>query len=95
MIDQIKPYDNTPNTTGTTLVAIKYNGGVLLASDCLVTRGVVISDRGQKKVYEISPSPLKFGSIKVLGCGTSAHIQMVTKMVHNYLNFYVMELGED
>ena len=69
---ELDPYGQ--NNTGTTLVAIKYNGGVLLASDCLVTRGVIISDRGHKKVYEISPSPLKFGSIKVLGCGNSAHI---------------------
>lgn len=61
-------------SSGTTLIALKYNGGVILASDCLTTRGTVISDRGHKKVYEISPSPQKFGCIKVLGCGTSAHI---------------------
>lgn len=87
------PYQHT--SSGTTLVAIKYNGGVILASDCLTTRGTVIGDRGHKKVYEISPSKSKFGSIQVLGAGNSAHIQMVTRIVFNYLNVYAMELPED
>lgn len=78
---EFDPYGQS--NTGTTLVAIKYNGGCILASDCLVTRGIVISDRGHKKIYEISPSAEKFGSIKVLGCGNSAHIQMVTRLVFN------------
>ena len=54
----------------------------------------MISDRGHKKIYEISPSEEKFGSIKVLGCGNSAHIQMVSKLVFNYLNFHAMELDD-
>ena len=91
-MEEFDPY--AKNDTGTTLVAIKYNGGCLLASDCLVTRGTVISDRGHKKIYEISPSEQKFGSIKVLGCGNSAHIQMVTRMVFNYLNMHAMEMGD-
>lgn len=45
-----------------------------MASDCLVTRGTIVSDRGHKKIYELSPSPEKFGSMKILGAGNSAHI---------------------
>ena len=58
---------------GTTLVAIKYNGGILLGTDSMVSSGIVIADRSSKKVMELSPSPKKFGSIKVMRCGAAAH----------------------
>ena len=80
---------------GTTLVAVKYNGGVLLASDTLVSRGIVMNDRSSKKVMELSPSPKKFGSVKVLRCGAAAHSQYVSRIVYNYLNFFCMDLADN
>merc|ERR1719259_475470 len=77
---------------GTTLVALKYNGGVLFASDSFMTSGSYIFSRSSKKVLEVSPSPQKFGSIKVIKCGTAAHSQMVSRYVFNYLNYHSMEL---
>ena len=72
MIDgKFHPYKDIK--MGTTLVALKYNGGVLMASDCLMSSGAFIHDRASKKVMELSPSPLKFGSIKVIRCGTASH----------------------
>jgi 20S proteasome alpha/beta subunit len=78
---------------GTTLISIKYNGGVIMASDCMTSSGNFVSDRAAKKVMELSPSPIQFGSIKVIRCGTAAHSQMVSRFVYNYLNMFCMELN--
>lgn len=80
---------------GTTLIAIKYTGGVIMASDTWTTRGTFIVDRAALKLNEISPSVLDFGSIKVMRCGNAAHSQMVSRMVKNYLTMHAMELPPD
>ena len=84
----------TPVSMGTTLVAVKYAGGVILASDTRTTSGNFISDRFALKANQISPSPLNFGHIYVERCGDAAHSQMMTRHVYNYLNYHVMELPE-
>lgn len=84
-----------PVSMGTTLIAIKYNGGVILASDTWTTRGTFIADRAALKLNEISPSVHDFGSIKVMRCGNAAHSQMVSRMVKNYLTMHAMELPSD
>lgn len=58
---------------GTTLIGIKYNGGVIMASDCMTSSGNFISDWAAKKIMELSPSVAEYGSIKVIRCGTAAH----------------------
>ena len=70
-MDRFNPYGDV--SMGTTLIAMKYSGGVLLAMDSMVSSGSFITDRASKKVMELSPSPLKFGSIKVIRCGNAAH----------------------
>jgi len=84
-----------PVSMGTTLIAIKYNGGVIMASDTWTTRGTFIADRAALKLNEISPSIHDFGSIKVMRCGNAAHSQMVSRMVKNYLTMHAMELPSD
>jgi len=84
-----------PVSMGTTLIAIKYNGGVIMASDTWTTRGTFIADRAALKLNEISPSVQDFGSIKVMRCGNAAHSQMVSRMVKNYLTMHAMELPSD
>ena len=62
-----------PASLGTTLIAVKYDGGVLMGTDTLVTRGSYIFARNAKKIIELSPSPKTFGSIKVITSGVVAH----------------------
>lgn len=90
-------HDNAyaPVSMGTTLIAIRYNGGVIMASDTWTTRGTFIVDRGALKLNEISPSVHDFGSIKVMRCGNAAHSQMVSRIVKNYLTMHAMELPSD
>ena len=70
-MQEFNPYGDV--NMGTTLICIKYNGGVILSMDSLVSSGAFVTDRASKKVMELSPSPLKFGSIKVIRCGNAAH----------------------
>jgi 20S proteasome alpha/beta subunit len=92
-LNSFDPYQ--PVSMGTTLISIKYNGGVMMATDCMTSSGNFISDRGAKKVMELSPSTMQFGSIKVIRCGTAAHSQMVSRIVYNQLSFHTMEFTDE
>ena len=81
-----------PVSMGTTLIGIRYTGGVIMASDTWTTRGTFVADRAALKINEISPSVHDFGSIKVMRCGNAAHSQMVSRIVKNYLTMHAMEL---
>ena len=86
------PY--TVATTGTTIMAVAYNGGVVLACDTRTSKGIFISDRASLKGNMISPDVTKHGHIMALRAGTASHTQVVTKYVFNYLNFHAMELQD-
>ena len=90
--DGFNPYEIT--TTGTTIMAVKYSEGVILACDTRTSRGVVISDRVSLKANMISPDETKHGQIMVLRAGTASHTQVVTKYVRNYLAMHAMELRD-
>jgi 20S proteasome subunit beta 1 len=92
-MDEFDPYARVK--MGTTLVGLRYKGGVIVASDTRTSSGNFISDRFALKSNQISPSPLNFGHIYVERCGDAAHTQMLTRYVYNYLNFHVMELEEN
>ena len=81
-------------TTGTTIMAMKYSKGVILACDTRTARGVVISDRVSLKANMISPDVTNHGHILVLRAGTASHTQVVTKYVRNYLAMHAMELRD-
>lgn len=81
-----------PISMGTTLIGIRYTGGIIMASDTWTTRGTFVADRGALKINEISPSVHDFGSIKVMRCGNAAHSQMIARIVRNYLTMHAMEL---
>ena len=87
---EFDPY--APISMGTTLVALKYDGGVIIGSDTRTTSGNFISDRFALKVNQISPSISDFGNIFVERCGNAAHSQMITRNVYNYLHYHAMEL---
>ena len=86
------PYEIT--TTGTSIMALKYANGVVLACDTRTSRGVFISDRVSLKANMISPDVSKHGHIMVLRAGTASHTQVITKYVRNYLAMHAMELQD-
>ena len=81
-------------THGTSLVAIRYASGVVLAADSQISRGILKSSYNSDKIVQISPDPSTYGAVFVMGSGTSSHIQVVTRIVFNYLTYLSMELQE-
>ena len=81
------------SSMGTTIVALKYNGGVLMACDSTTSAGIFVTQRSAVKANNISPSTVNYGPIYVLRCGKAASSQVIMRNVYNYLNFHAMELG--
>lgn len=91
-LEVFNPYELT--TTGTTICALKYSKGVILACDTRTARGIFISDRCSLKANMISPDPSKHGHIITLRAGVASHTQVITKYVRNYLAYHAMELQD-
>lgn len=66
-----------------------------MASDCMTSSGNFISDRAAKKIMELSPSTIQYGSIKVIRCGTASHSQMISRFVYNYLHMHTMNFTDE
>lgn len=75
--------------TGTTIMAVEFNGGVMLAADSRTSTGDYVANRASRKVSRLHDR------IFVLRSGSAADTQALTAMVRNYLFQHAMELGED
>ena len=74
--------------TGTTIMAVEFNGGVMLAADSRTSTGDYVANRASRKVSRLADR------IFVLRSGSAADTQALTAMVRNYLGQHVMELGD-
>lgn len=68
--------------TGTTIVGIKYNNGVVLCADTRSTSGPVVADKNCKKIHTIAPK------IMCCGAGTAADTRRVTRMASKELQLF-------
>jgi len=74
--------------TGTTIMAVKYNGGVVLGADTRTSTGDYVANRASRKISKVHDK------IFVCRCGSAADTQALTGFVINYLTQHVVELGE-
>ncbi len=87
-------HDDYPNlkpgevSTGTSIIAVKYDGGVVLAADSRVSTGVYISNRASDKITAVDD--------KILVCrsGSAADTQAVSDYVRYFLDSHKMEYGK-
>ncbi|XP_047240083.1 proteasome subunit beta type-9 [Girardinichthys multiradiatus] len=75
--------------TGTTIIAIEFNGGVVLGSDSRVSAGASVVNRVMNKL-----SPLH-DKIYCALSGSAADAQTIAEMVNYQLDVHSMEIGED
>lgn len=74
--------------TGTTIVGVVYNDGIVLAADSRATAGNVVADKECKKIHYMAPN------IMCCGAGTAADTEMVTQMVSSNLTLHRLESGK-
>ncbi|XP_053577909.1 proteasome subunit beta type-9 [Bombina bombina] len=75
--------------TGTTIVAVEFNGGVVIASDSRCSAGQSVVNRVFNKVYPLH---------KRIYCalsGSAADAQAVADLVHYQLELHCENIGED
>jgi len=68
--------------TGTTIVGVKYKGGVILGADTRATGGSIVMDPDCMKIHYLAPN------IYCLGAGTAADTSFVTDMMASELELH-------
>ncbi len=71
--------------TGTTIVGVIFEGGVVLAADTRATEGPVVADKMCKKIHLIAPN------ILCCGAGTAADTETVTMMISSEMTLRRLE----
>ncbi|CCH60683.1 hypothetical protein TBLA_0D01750 [Henningerozyma blattae CBS 6284] len=75
---------NTPKatSTGTTIVGVKFNNGVIIAADTRSTQGPIVADKNCAKLHRMAPR------IWCAGAGTAADTEAVTQLVGSNLELH-------
>ncbi|CAI2294237.1 unnamed protein product [Caenorhabditis sp. 36 PRJEB53466] len=74
-------------STGTTIVAVSYKGGLVMGADSRATAGNIIADKHCEKVHKLTES------IYACGAGTAADLDQVTKMLSGNLRLLELNTG--
>lgn len=74
-------------STGTTIVALKFNGGIVIGADSRATSGNVVADKACLKLHPVS------GSIFMAGAGTAADLDQVGRMLHASVSLLELNTG--
>merc|ERR1719453_2413959 len=75
-------------STGTTIMAVEYDGGVVMGADTRTSTGAYVANRASRKISKVHDN------IFVCRCGSAADTQALTGFVINYLNQHAVEIGE-
>eukprot|EP00747_Dinoflagellata_sp_TGD_P166223 gnl/TRDRNA2_/TRDRNA2_188682_c0_seq1.p1 gnl/TRDRNA2_/TRDRNA2_188682_c0~~gnl/TRDRNA2_/TRDRNA2_188682_c0_seq1.p1 ORF type:complete len:250 (-),score=47.96 gnl/TRDRNA2_/TRDRNA2_188682_c0_seq1:49-798(-) len=74
-------------STGTTIMACEFNGGVVMAADSRTSTGDYVANRASRKISKVHDK------IFVCRSGSAADTQALTGMVINYLGQHAIEIG--
>jgi len=74
--------------TGTSIMAVEFDGGVIIGADSRTTTGAYIANRVSDKLTKVTDN------IYCCRSGSSADTQAVSEIAQYHLAFYEMELGE-
>lgn len=75
-------------STGTSIMAVEFDGGVVVGADSRTTMGAYIANRITDKLTKVTDN------IYVCRSGSAADTQALADVVNYQLNFYQMETGE-
>lgn len=74
-------------STGTTVMAVVFDGGVVMGADTRTSTGDYVANRASRKISRVHER------IFVCRCGSAADTQALTRFVQNYLGQHAMELN--
>ncbi|KNA25694.1 hypothetical protein SOVF_003170 [Spinacia oleracea] len=75
--------------TGTTIVGLVYQDGVILGADTRATEGPIVADKNCEKIHYMAPN------IYCCGAGTAADTEAVTDMVSSQLKLHRYHTGRE
>merc|ERR1719264_1723970 len=75
-------------STGTTIMAVTFDGGVVMGADTRTSTGDYVANRASRKISKVHDN------IFVCRCGSAADTQALTGFVTNYLGQHAVELGK-
>lgn len=75
--------------TGTTIMAVEYDGGVVLGADTRTSTGAFVAGRATRKIVQVQ------GNIFICRSGSAADTQALTGFVQHYLGMHSVELGHE
>lgn len=73
--------------TGTTIVGVIYDGGVVLGADTRATEGDTVADKNCEKIHYIAPN------IYCCGAGTAADTEKTTELISSQMELLRMNTG--
>ncbi|XP_029831329.2 proteasome subunit beta type-6 [Ixodes scapularis] len=86
--DVVPDFLKAEHSTGTSTIAVEFDGGVVLGADSRTTTGAYVANRVSDKLTRVTDR------IYCCRAGSSADTQAITDIVAYHLGFYEMELGE-
>jgi len=87
-MDSLNDWLNMPESTGTSIMAAEFDGGVIIGADSRTTTGAYIANRVTDKLTKVTDH------IYCCRSGSAADTQAIADVVAYHLNFHAMELGE-
>ncbi|KAJ6691380.1 PROTEASOME SUBUNIT BETA [Salix koriyanagi] len=75
--------------TGTTIVGLVFQDGVILGADTRATEGPIVCDKNCEKIHYMAPN------IYCCGAGTAADTEAVTEMVSSQLQLHRYHTGRE
>merc|ERR1712039_266146 len=73
-------------STGTTIMAVEFDGGVVMAADSRTSTGQYVANRAARKISKLHEQ------IFVCRCGSAADTQALTGFVSHYLGMHSVEI---
>jgi len=73
-------------STGTTIMAVEFDGGVVMAADSRTSTGQYVANRASRKISKLHEQ------IFVCRCGSAADTQALTGFVSHYLGMHSVEI---
>ncbi|KAI8319514.1 proteasome subunit beta type-7, partial [Martensiomyces pterosporus] len=79
----------TATKTGTTIVGLIYQDGVILGADTRATAGPIVADKNCEKIHYLAPN------MYCCGAGTAADTEFTTNMISSQLALHSLNTGRE